>query len=54
MPSLATLLHLRSAIVMLLKAIDRAALEAYGWTPRGKAALDGTCYTEGQVVEQAR
>lgn len=30
-----TLLHLRSAILMLLTALDAALLEGYGWTPRG-------------------
>ena len=32
--SLATLLHFRSAVLMLLKALDATLLEAYGWTPR--------------------
>lgn len=33
--SLTTWLHLRSALLMALKAIDAALLEGYGWTPRG-------------------
>lgn len=40
--SLKTLLHLRSAIIMLLKALDAALLEGYGWTPRSSASLDKT------------
>jgi hypothetical protein len=32
-----TLLHLRSALIMVLKAIDAALLEAYGWTPRSSS-----------------
>lgn len=32
--SLTTLLHFRSAVLMLLKALDATLLEGYGWTPR--------------------
>lgn len=52
--SLTTLLHLRSAVIMFLKAVDAALLEMYGWTPRSKADVDAGCYTEHQAVEQAR
>lgn len=38
--SLTTLLHLRSAVVMLLKALDAALLEGYSWTPRSNTPLD--------------
>ena len=34
--SLNTLLLLRRAALALVAAIDAAALEAYGWTPRGQ------------------
>lgn len=47
--SLATLLHLRSAVIMFLKAIDAAALEMYGWTPRKAPDIDVACYTESGV-----
>lgn len=40
--NLTTLLHLRSAVVMLLKALDAALLEGYGWTPRSSTPLDKT------------
>lgn len=47
--SLTTLLHLRSAVVMLLKALDATLLEAYGWTPRrSNAPLDDSVYTVGR------
>lgn len=50
--SLPTLLHLRSAVIMFLKAIDSALLEQ-GWTPRrSKADLDSTVYTEGGIISQ--
>lgn len=48
--SLTTLLHLRSAVIMFLKALDAALLEQ-GWTPRrSKADLDTSVYTESQVT----
>lgn len=47
--SLTTLLHLRSAVIMFLKAIDATALEMYGWTPRSKPDIDAVCYTEAGV-----
>lgn len=34
--SLTTLLLLRQAALALVAACEAAALEAYGWTPRGK------------------
>lgn len=34
-----TLLHLRSALIMVLKALDAALLECYGWTPRSSSAV---------------
>ncbi len=41
--SLTTWLHLRSALLMALKAIDAALLEGYGWTPRGSSGVvDGS------------
>lgn len=41
-----TLIHLRSALLFALKAIDAALLEAYGWTPRcSTAPLDEIRYT---------
>lgn len=44
--SLTTLLHFRSAVIMLLKAIDATLIEAYGWTPRiNTAVLDDMQYT---------
>jgi hypothetical protein len=33
-----TLLHLRSALIMVLKAIDATLLEGFGWTPRGSSS----------------
>lgn len=45
--TLPTLLHFRSAVMMLLKAIDAALLEGYGWTPRRSTAdVDGAAYNE--------
>jgi hypothetical protein len=45
--SLSTLLTFRGALIGLLKAIDTALLEGYGWTPRCRtAALDEMAYTE--------
>lgn len=42
-----TLIHLRSALLMLLSAIDAALLEGYGWTPRCRGAeIDRSVYTE--------
>ena len=38
--SLATLIGLRRALLPLLKALDAALLEGYGWTPRGKELTD--------------
>ena len=35
--SLQTLLLLRQAALALVAALETAALEAYGWTPRGRA-----------------
>jgi hypothetical protein len=45
--SLATWIHLRSALMFALKAVDRALLEAYGWTPKrcSSAEIDRTEYT---------
>lgn len=41
-----TLIHLRSALLFALKAIDAALLEAYGWTPRcSSAEIDRIPYT---------
>lgn len=45
-----TLITLRSAVIMLLRAIDAALLEGYGWTPRGsRPVIDAVCYTEDGV-----
>lgn len=45
--SKATLITLRSAAIMFVKAIDAALLELYGWTPRTHTPdLDVACYTE--------
>lgn len=45
--SKSTLITLRSAAIHLIKAIDAALLELYGWTPRAhKPDLDASCYTE--------
>ena len=45
--SLSTLLLFRGTMIALLKAIDLALLEGYGWTPRCRtAALDEMIYTE--------
>lgn len=37
--SLKTLLLLRQAALALVAAIESAALEGYGWTPRRRAAV---------------
>jgi hypothetical protein len=45
--SRATLITLRGALIALLKAVDTALLEGYGWTPRCRtAAIDKSVYTE--------
>lgn len=45
--SQATLIHLRSALLMTLRAIDAALLESYGWTPRRSTPdVDPLCYNE--------
>jgi len=45
--TLTTWLHLRSALLFALKAIDAALLESYGWTPRRSTPdVDPLCYTE--------
>lgn len=45
-----TLINLRSALIMVLRMLDGALLEGYGWTPRrSKTDLDNTVYTEGGI-----
>jgi hypothetical protein len=45
--SLSTLLLFRGTLIALLKALDTALLEAYGWTPRCRtAAIDRMDYTK--------
>lgn len=46
--SLNTLLILRRAALALIAAIDAAALEGYGWTPRGhnKQTIDRSATLE--------
>jgi hypothetical protein len=45
--SLSTLLLFRGTLIALLKALDTALLEGYGWTPRCRtAALDEMVYTK--------
>jgi len=45
--SLMTLLSLRGTLIAVIRALDLALLEGYGWTPRCRqAALDDTVYTE--------
>jgi hypothetical protein len=44
--SLSTLLLFRGTLIALLKALDTALLEGYGWTPRcRKADIDESVYT---------
>lgn len=38
--SMQTLINLRCALLHLLRAVDAALLDAYGWTPREKQSLD--------------
>lgn len=42
-----TLINLRAALIMVLRMVDAALLEAYGWTPRGSnPPLDVSVYNE--------
>lgn len=46
--SLSTLLMFRGTVIALLKALDSALLEGYGWTPRCRTAdIDEMVYTKG-------
>lgn len=45
--SLSTLIMFRGTLIALLKALDAALLEGYGWTPRCRTAdLDEMVYTK--------
>lgn len=45
--SLATWLTLRGTLIAVIKALDKALLETYGWTPRCRqAVIDNMEYTK--------
>jgi hypothetical protein len=45
--SLSTLIALRAALIAVLRAVDTALLEGYGWTPRCRATeIDRIMYTD--------
>ena len=44
--NLATLLMLRGTLIAVIRALDAALLEGYGWTPRCNASLDKIVYTK--------